>query len=336
MRERAPRSRAPRRTRRSWRRRRRSPGPARIPCSSAASRAWSSFQTSSRSGMLVLDRLAREVVPAPDEHRRRDAEAPRRLDHVRLRAAEEAARDDQHRVDVQPVDRPRRGPRSAGISCSRSRKARPSRRVHLCGQLEVGRPRGDPVGVRVADELQQASCRPPASASARRRARGRGTAPDRPRRAEPPPTRSAAAAAGRRSRRASGGSPAARPAASRTPGRLRSRAARGKAPGGASREGRWRRPAGAATGFPSANRIGRRRPRLDLEAFPAASAAGGADGRDTNSGQHGLLEAERMSAVTEQGPQADASGERSSRSSPSSRTSTARCRACARPGTTAS
>lgn len=40
-----------------------------------------------------------------------------------------------------------------------------------------------------------------------------------------------------------------------------------------------------------------------MEAFPAASAAGGADGRDTNSGQHGLLEAERMSAVTEQGPQ---------------------------------
>ena len=43
----------------------------------------------------------------------------------------------------QPVDRRRRGPRSAGISCSRSRKARPAVALHLGGQLEVGRPRGD-------------------------------------------------------------------------------------------------------------------------------------------------------------------------------------------------
>ena len=252
--------------------------------------------------MLVLDRLAGEVVPAPDQHGRGKAEAPRSLDHVRLRAAEKAARDDQDGVDAQLVDLLDEGfVRRDQLLEVAEGASEP--RVHPGRQLEVGRPFGDAVRIGVADELQQASGRPPA-----RPARvgelgtevpsqiGRGAA-------GPPPTRPRGRewqVDSRDARR--GGRPAARPAASRTPGPPRSRAARRKAPGGASREGRWRRPAGAATGFPSANRIGRRRPRLDLEAFPAASAAGGADGRDTKSGQHGLLEAERMSAVTEQGP----------------------------------
>ena len=164
----APRPRAPRRTRRSSRRRRRSPGPGAIPCSSTASRAWSSFQTSSRSGMLVLDRLAGEVVPAPDEHRPTAARGARAaLITSGSGPAEQAARDDQDGVDAQPVDR--LDERSVGrdqlldLAEARGRASSctpaGSSKSAACAAIRLAS--------RVADELQQAPRRPSASASAR-------------------------------------------------------------------------------------------------------------------------------------------------------------------------
>ena len=55
--------------------------------------------------MLVQSRLAGEVVPAPDEHDRRQAEAPRGLEHLRLVASEEAAADEEDGVGSDRVDR---------------------------------------------------------------------------------------------------------------------------------------------------------------------------------------------------------------------------------------
>jgi hypothetical protein len=51
--------------------------------------------------VLVEHRLARQVVPAPDEHDRRQAEPSRHLDHVRLGASEAAARDEQDPIGLQ-------------------------------------------------------------------------------------------------------------------------------------------------------------------------------------------------------------------------------------------
>jgi hypothetical protein len=56
-------------------------------------------------GVLVQDRLAGEVVPAPDKHQRRQAEAARRLDDGAFVARERATRDKEDDVHVQRLER---------------------------------------------------------------------------------------------------------------------------------------------------------------------------------------------------------------------------------------
>ena len=157
---RAPRSRAPRRTRRSSRRRPTVTRSVRDPVQLDRLACLELVPDEQAVRVLVLDRLAGEVVPAPDEHHRREAERPRRLDHVGLGAAEQAARDDQHRVDGQPVDRVDEGSFGRDQLLEVAEGAAGGRACTSAGSSKSAARAAIRFASRVADELQQASCRP--------------------------------------------------------------------------------------------------------------------------------------------------------------------------------